>query len=935
MAGIELLDVSGTLSAWLVNLLLHSTAMLLCAWLLTRSGRLCDRTREWVWRCALLGPLLTASVAPLLLRGAEGEREAALPGAVEMTVTLPREASMPRRTRPGRVDRAVEGSRTLAGGSPAPSLHPAPSRDPAATRGSPFVLPVGRPAVWILSSWLLVAGGLIARVLWSRARLIRGLRRCPLPRAHPLRQLLLQLCDEVGCNPFVELSWSAYLDTPLTVNGREICVPGAVLGQFTTEQQYVVLAHELAHIRRRDPQWLLLLLVLRRLFFFQPLFRVACRRLHETAEFLCDQNAAQWTQNRLGLAHCLAEIGGWVHTRKVPSYLPGMARPESLLLRRVVRLLDDSSIQPSGPVQWRFLMSMMILWVMVFWIPPVIPGQAFPPEPAAGVWVDEDRSPEEGDDSGNPAVQGGSSPGAMALGLRWVPLEEALAQHLGLAIPTAVRVAAVEEGSPAARSGLQPFDILVRVDGEEVPAGLLQQRLSSRSRSSLEVLRRGESIELEFYSQSLVSTEPDGEQRFFTRERLGEDHPFRRLRALHEKERRFSERVSEYSRELRATHQQAQEIRSLAQQEQQNLRKQYDGQIRQRIGLMGSRTLARLQAALAPYGEDFFSAQALERSRVEPEGGTKGLQRSAETIERLFAGELAKDVAAQVERIAAADPRLARAFAEDYQRMLREVLGTEQRTVRPQVSTLSERWESHRSLFDEALRRRTAAEGQLLQSIRGKMQERLQCALERSQQSITAALHERLGDYDVPEPGVVDFALAEAESQVRAHVERVLHRIVPALERFEQVLGDHHEQLEPALQHGWQQWEEALRALEADLAARLREEPRDWPAEKSTLESELRRHLQRTERRLDDALLEGRPALRQIVGELEDRLLQHRRTVDTALEDLDLELREVLSDLSRNCWKLEDPCLDPSVLDEIFESSSEPRGVRRISYRGG
>jgi beta-lactamase regulating signal transducer with metallopeptidase domain len=133
-----------------------------------------------------------------------------------------------------------------------------------------------------------------------------------------MHRMLRELCLCSGHRGPVELTWSAHLDSPIAASRREICVPGAVLNQLTPDRQRSVLAHELAHIRRRDPEWLLVLLILQRVFFFQPLLRAASRRLHETAEFLCDQVAAEWTGNRISLARCLAEIGGWLHARKTP-----------------------------------------------------------------------------------------------------------------------------------------------------------------------------------------------------------------------------------------------------------------------------------------------------------------------------------------------------------------------------------------------------------------------------------------------------------------------------------------------------------------------------------------------------------------------------------------------------------------------------------------
>jgi hypothetical protein len=87
------------------------------------------------------------------------------------------------------------------------------------------------------------------------------------------------------------------------------------------------------------------------------------------------------------------------------------------------------------------------------------------------------------------------------LGVDLTPVEEALANHLGLDREKVALVAGVAEGSPAAQAGLQQHDILVRFDGEE-PATLerLREILAERRPGDvlpIAYLRRGESNEIE------------------------------------------------------------------------------------------------------------------------------------------------------------------------------------------------------------------------------------------------------------------------------------------------------------------------------------------------------------------------------------------------------------------------------------------------------
>jgi hypothetical protein len=104
-----------------------------------------------------------------------------------------------------------------------------------------------------------------------------------------------------------------------------------------------MLAHEVAHIVRRDPQWLVAARVIEIVLFMQPLNRLARRRMQEVAEFLCDD----WAVSRMGkpitLAKCLAAVAGWVkRAPNAPEFRPMSAMVEqggSPLVQRVGRIL--------------------------------------------------------------------------------------------------------------------------------------------------------------------------------------------------------------------------------------------------------------------------------------------------------------------------------------------------------------------------------------------------------------------------------------------------------------------------------------------------------------------------------------------------------------------------------------------------------------------
>jgi hypothetical protein len=201
--------------------------------------------------------------------------------------------------------------------------------------------------------------------------------------------MLAELARAAGMRGRVRLSTSPWLTVPIALGivRREICLPERALSELGPGQQRALLAHELAHVRRRDPAWFLALAVIERAFFFQPLNRVARRRLSDVAEILCDDDAVRWTGERLSLASCLTEIAHWLVGGARPLPAPGMAGPDSRLGARVRRLLDDrSSPAREGARPWPLAAAGGALALVAFAGPGLslerAPRLALPPSPA-------------------------------------------------------------------------------------------------------------------------------------------------------------------------------------------------------------------------------------------------------------------------------------------------------------------------------------------------------------------------------------------------------------------------------------------------------------------------------------------------------------------------------------------------------------------------
>jgi Zn-dependent protease with chaperone function len=356
--------------AWMLTYLLHSTLLLGLAWLVSKPlSRWSVSAEEAVWKLALVGALFTASIQlaagwqPLAGRWNLGA-SSAVPVAT-LAVPAPAAMDLP----------AVPEARLAILRAMEKTAEPVPAPVPSWRTPSLSVLALG---TWAFGALLLLSA-------FGRSYLRLGRRLSHRPRVvgGDLHRQLQALVAEAGLDGSVRLTCSSRVPVPVALGLREpeICVPPRALAGLTEEQQEGMLAHELAHLARRDPFWLVLGQAVACVLFFQPLNWVARRRLREISEMLSDEWAVARTGRPLSLAGCLAEVAGWsVGTRRLP--VPGMADQPSSLGRRIRRLLDETR-SPENPARRAWLAAGMgVLVIVVAAAAPAV-STARPEEPPA------------------------------------------------------------------------------------------------------------------------------------------------------------------------------------------------------------------------------------------------------------------------------------------------------------------------------------------------------------------------------------------------------------------------------------------------------------------------------------------------------------------------------------------------------------------------
>jgi TonB family protein len=157
------------------------------------------------------------------------------------------------------------------------------------------------------------------------------------------RTVLSEVSHAVGARRPVRLLRGDHESVPVTWGWRRprIVVP-ASSRDWPADRIRVVLAHELAHIRRRD--WIVQLTAraVCVVYWFNPLFWLACGRLNREGEQACDDIVLGMGVDRRDYATHLFEIARSLSSDRTLRPALAMARP-STLERRFAALLDPRS----------------------------------------------------------------------------------------------------------------------------------------------------------------------------------------------------------------------------------------------------------------------------------------------------------------------------------------------------------------------------------------------------------------------------------------------------------------------------------------------------------------------------------------------------------------------------------------------------------------
>jgi beta-lactamase regulating signal transducer with metallopeptidase domain len=324
------MESNSILVQWLGTYLVHSTVLALLA--LASPSIKALRTahvQDALLKLALLTGIFSASLQVFTPYGSPLDLRAS-----STTMGSSQSSANPATAPPNMMTESTHGERSPTETNAAPAKPGFPIGADQAAPASEF-----NPVLLLWSLGILFLGGRIAHSLISLRRLLK--HRQPVP-AGPLYQEFRDLCVTAGLKR-ASLSFSANLSNPVALIGREVCVPESSLTDLQARSRKAILAHEIGHLTRHDPQWQWVFRSVEVLLFVQPLNFLLTRRLSRLSELLSDGWAVQSGSAPRDLAECLLAFARQ-QTQLMPTVACPMVGSRPTLSNRIQSLLENRAM---------------------------------------------------------------------------------------------------------------------------------------------------------------------------------------------------------------------------------------------------------------------------------------------------------------------------------------------------------------------------------------------------------------------------------------------------------------------------------------------------------------------------------------------------------------------------------------------------------------
>jgi beta-lactamase regulating signal transducer with metallopeptidase domain len=199
---------------------------------------------------------------------------------------------------------------------------------------------------WALPLWSVGVLFFSARLAWGCFQ-VSALRRRAKPADNALRTTVSGVANRMGLERRIRVLTASLPDGPSVIGWIRpiILLPAATIAGLTPEQLEMVLAHELAHIRRFDYLVNLGQMLIETLLFYHPAVWWVSQRIRQERELACDDAAVKVCGNPIAYARALTAL----ERLRSETPLVAMGAASRPLLDRIQRLTGTGSRDTSTP----------------------------------------------------------------------------------------------------------------------------------------------------------------------------------------------------------------------------------------------------------------------------------------------------------------------------------------------------------------------------------------------------------------------------------------------------------------------------------------------------------------------------------------------------------------------------------------------------------
>jgi beta-lactamase regulating signal transducer with metallopeptidase domain len=256
---------------------------------------------------------------------------------------------------------------------------------------STFALPVLPVPALPLSALRFIDGLWLLGVLTLSLRslggwwLIRRLRASATVEASPTELASFRrISTALGLRRPVLLRVSSAIAGPVTVGALRalVLLPLSAATSLSPEQLEVVLAHELAHVRRADFFWNLVQTLVETLFFFHPAVWWLGSRIRHERELCCDDMALTVCPNPVVYANALFELEQQRSRQLNLAMALDGHQPARTLRMRIARILGEPQTAATNRGPFSLVAATAALLVLLFSVPQLMASLNPAPTPA-------------------------------------------------------------------------------------------------------------------------------------------------------------------------------------------------------------------------------------------------------------------------------------------------------------------------------------------------------------------------------------------------------------------------------------------------------------------------------------------------------------------------------------------------------------------------